>query len=228
MSGNKIFISYKYSDHMVAKLESSRTGTARDYVDWLQENRISGDDINKGEKDGEDLSQFSDDTIWTKLKEKIWDSSITIVLISKGMLESGVDEKDQWIPWEISYSLRTETRNQKRSNPNAVLAVVLPDENNSYDYFLEDSSYEEDGNSHPLTIVHTCNTFKIISDNMFNEKNPNVKYVDGEKIYSGDCNYISFAKWEDFLDKESIDYYLEKAAKIREKIDDYDITVNIK
>ena len=35
---------------MVAKLESSRTGTARDYVDWLQENRISGDDINKGEK----------------------------------------------------------------------------------------------------------------------------------------------------------------------------------
>lgn len=63
---------------------------------------------------------------------------------------------------------------------------------------------------------------------MFNEKNPNVKYVDGEKIYSGDCNYISFAKWEDFLDKESIDYYLEKAAKIREKIDDYDITVNIK
>lgn len=219
MSGKKIFISYKYSDHMVAKLESSRTGTARDYVDWLQENRISGDDINKGEKDGEDLSQFSDDTIWTKLKEKIWDSSITIVLISKGMVESGVDEKDQWIPWEISYSLRTEKRNQKKSNPNAVLAVVLPDENNSYDYFLEDTYYVEGGAIHPLTNVHTENTFKIISNNMFNKKEPNVKYIDGERIYIGNCGYIEHVKWDEFV--SHVDFYLDIARDIKKREEDY-------
>lgn len=193
----------------------------------MQKDQFSGDDINKAEKDGEDLSSFTDDTIWTKLKEKIWDSTITIVLISKGMVEQNVCEREQWIPWEISYSLRTEVRGKKRSNPNAVLAVVLPDENNSYDYFLEDSNYKENGNSYPLTIVHTGNTFKIISDNMFNEKDPNIKYVDGEKIYSGDCNYISFVKWEDFRDKNSVECYLNKAVNINEKKEKYNITVKL-
>ncbi|MBA4299088.1 MAG: hypothetical protein C0433_03120 [Cyclobacterium sp.] len=59
-------------------------------------------------------------------------SSTTIVLISKGMKKAGKPEYEQWIPWEISYSLRTTTIQERKSHRNAVLGIVLPDENNSY------------------------------------------------------------------------------------------------
>ncbi|MEX0720600.1 MAG: TIR domain-containing protein [Balneolaceae bacterium] len=100
-----IFISYKYKDNQVAPfLANQLSGVesiARNYVDKLQKYLKEEDHINLGEKDGESLEDFTDDTIKTKLKDKVRQSSITIVLISKGMKENGKPENEQWIPWRF-------------------------------------------------------------------------------------------------------------------------------
>lgn len=104
--GKKIFVSYKYGDDQVENLSYYENSTVRDYVTKFEDVLDSSDNIYKGESDGEDLSILSDDTIWEKLKDRIYDSSVTVIFISPGMKENWKLERDQWIPWEISYSLK--------------------------------------------------------------------------------------------------------------------------
>lgn len=102
---------------------------------------MSPKDVYKGENSDEDISEWSENRIWSHLKDKIHDSSITIVLISPNMKEPGKWQKSQWIPWEISYSLREVTRNDWTSHNNAILAVILPDKNGSYGYYNKNNLF---------------------------------------------------------------------------------------
>lgn len=225
----KIFVSYKYSDSLVEDLdlyEDSLFGrkkiptTARHYVNKLSEFLKNDDHIYKGEDDGESLENLSDSSISSKLGDKIFDSSITIVLISKGMKESYAFEKDQWIPWEVSYSLKKQTRVGKTSSTNGVLAIVLPDDVGSYEYYITWS--HECG----CRWLNTPFLFQILRENMFNAKNPNRRLCNGKWVYTGDNSYIQSVKWGDFISNPSI--YIDKAIELRDKKDDFIIVKKIK
>lgn len=221
----KIFISYKYADTNVRQNPNIywRQTRVRDYVDQLQE-LIGENNINKGEKDGEDMSVLQDTTIQSCLGDKIFDSSITLVLISPNMKEPYKSELDQWIPWEISYSLREQSRNGRQSKTNAIMAIVLPDRNNSYTYFLQEH------------ICPYCNTilyrtdrlFKILSANMFNRYNPTFSTCTHHKNSpeTGEFSYIPCVKWQDFI--EDIESNLIRVENIKAHMSLYDIKKNIK
>ena len=134
--GRKIFVSYKYKDYDVKVMTNVTQPTwPCDYVDYIKNKVLSSDDIYKGEESDEDISSWTEEAIWNHLKDKIYDSTITIVLISPNMKEFGRWQRSQWIPWEISYSLRETTRNNRTSHNNAILAVILPNKNGSYTYY---------------------------------------------------------------------------------------------
>ena len=142
--GRKIFVSYKYKDSDVQML--SMPGITQptwvcDYVEYIKKYILASDDIYKGENQDEDISAWPEYKIEEHLKAKIWDSSVTIVLISPNMKEPYKWEKSQWIPWEIQYSLRETTRNDRTSHNNAILAVILPNKNGSYDYYNKDNLF---------------------------------------------------------------------------------------
>ena len=224
--GHKIFVSYKFADDDVYNITNSMEGsTVRDYVDKIEETLKSdeSDHIYKGESDGEDLSYLSDDTIWQKLRNRIYDSTLTIVMISPNMRNRYKKEKQQWIPREISYCLKEVSRIDKNGTPvksktNAMLAVVVPDKNNDYSYY----TYEKICCTSGCRMLKTDTLFEIMRKNMFNLKDANKKDCeDGSTIWYGDSCYISSVKWEDFIkDKEK---YIDKAYEIQDKIEDYDI-----
>lgn len=226
--GRKIFVSYKYADDQVENLPSQVNSTVRDYVTLFEDLIDSSDHIYKGESDGEDLSIWDDDTIWQKLRDRIYDSSITIVFISPGMRESRKKDRDQWIPWEISYSLKETSRKNKNgdsitSKTNAMIAVVLPDITGSYSYYLESKTC---CNNH-CTMHHTEKLFQILKENKFNRKSAShIICSNGKKIWDCDCSYIAAVKWNVF--KNNYDEYISSAYERQKNIDDYDIVKTIK
>ena len=224
--GRKVFVSYKYGDTQVQDLnlyEETWLGKrkvqtkVRHYVDELADILDNEDHIYKGEDDGESLANFSDDHIASTLRDKIYDSSVTVVMVSKGMKNIWESEKEQWMPWEISYSLKESTRNGRTSLSNGVVAVILPDEWGSYGYYI---TYDSVCNCRSL---NTNFLFQILKDNMFNHKSPTISHCsNGSTIYHGDSCYVQSVKWEDF--KDNPNFYLEKAIHIRDNKEEYIIT----
>lgn len=220
--GHKIFVSYKYGDYDVAQLHGySNSGytTPRQYVSYIDD-AITGDygHVFKGEDDNTDLRYLTEATIWSKLCDRIYDSSLTIILISPNMKDPYKAENAQWIPWEVSYSLRQTTRSDRTSRTNAMLAVVLPNKQGSYDYYYTST---QSGS----TIHNTRMLFSIISNNMFNMKSPDRRLENGSYIYYGDCSYISSVKWQDFI--KDMDRYIDKAYEIQNNKEKYVITTQI-
>lgn len=216
---NKIFVSYKFGDSNVQKIANSSWlyTTVRDYVDLL-ENNLLDDHIYKWEGNDEDLSHLTDDVIKEKLKTRMRDSSITIVLVSPKMKEDK-DETLQRIPREISYSLKETTFEGRTNKTNGMLAVVLPDFNGSYDYAVT---------KHCATcnlIIRKTNTyFEILWRNMFNKKESNsylTTCCQNHAHHWDSHSYIYPIKWLDFISDPNS--YIAHASALRESSHEYDI-----
>lgn len=232
--GRKCFVTYKYKDEKVAVLQTAffedvnsvmqwnnRNTRVRDYVDLFQE-KIGRDHINLGERDGESLADFSAEAIETLLKQRIRQCSITIVILSKGMKEPAINEREQWMPWEISYSLRVVPTGGYTKQMNAVLGVVLPDESGNYEWY-----YTSNPNCNSIS-HHIAQLFKILRDNMFNILAKEYRECNGTQIHTKDePSFIKTVKWEDFMNGNNYTYYIEKAIQIKDDAGSYDVHVNL-
>ena len=129
-----------------------------------------------------------------------------------------VEEIEQWIPWEISYSLRNKARECGNSNMNAILAVVLPDRKGGYDYAMYSDGHD--------VFVKVDAFFEIILANMFNRRGVD-HYVDryGNSMYVPGDSYIALARWSDF--RSNPEHYIGLALRNRGEWDQFDIVKRI-
>jgi len=225
---SKVFISYKHRDGQVTQIhgvvvEEYGITTARNYVNILDPLLTDLGHICKAEDSGEDMGGLSEEAIAAKLADRLYDSTVSVVLISKGMHDVGKPEEEQWIPWEVSYSLKENTRGGRTSATNAMIAVVLPDESGTYDYFVTDHNCWW---CHART-WHKDRIFKILGSNMFNRLQPKLMNCRNQScgktnIHTGnDHSYIHPVKWEDFV--ADINGHINLALERQEELNNYDL-----
>lgn len=174
---HKTFISYKYSE-------------ARDLRDRIIE--ALGDDATyyKGEtSDSPDLTDTSTENIKKNLKDMMYDTSVTIVIISPNM------KKSKWIDWEIEYCLKNITRKNRTSHTNGVVGVIMK-YNGGYGWF-ESSNQNEDG---CLSISYEeTKVYDIINNNRFNQNPKIYSCTKCKTVNSLTGSYIAYVTEDDFL-----------------------------
>lgn len=198
---HKTFISYKYSEAQ---------GLRDDIIDAM------GDDATyyQGEtSDSPDLTDTSTENIKKNLRDMMFDTSVTIVIISPHMKES------KWIDWEIEYSLKKTTRKERQSQRNGVVGVIQKVKG-GYDWFKY-SEVKDDG--HVVNGYREKYLYDIIKNNRYNQ-NPMVYSCDKCKSVNAlTGSYIAFVEEDEFLDH--IDKYIDNAYdKSENDASGYDIT----
>lgn len=130
------------------------------------------------------MSDKSEDYIWEHLKDKIYDSTVTIVLVSPNMKEPNKCERNQWIPWELSYSVKKTTRGGRTSQRNALLVVILPDKNGEYSYYdnLKLFRILEKNINNGLANVVTWDDFTKYPNTSINKAVTNLNNIDEDLI----------------------------------------------
>lgn len=174
---HKTFISYKHSEAI----------GLRDRII-----RALGEDATfyQGETaDSPDLTDYKTETIKKHLTDMMFDTSVTIVIISPNIKES------KWIDWEIEYCLKKITRKDRTSQRNGVVAVIQK-RNGNYDWFKY-STINQDGCS--VFNYHEELVYKIIKDNRYNQKPKVYSCEICKSINALDGSYIAYVEEDDFL-----------------------------
>lgn len=199
---HKTFISYVY-------------GEANELRDKII--RAMGDDATyyKGEtSDSRDLGNLQDETIKKELSDMIFDTSVTIVIISPNM------KKSEWMDWEIKYSLREKTRNGVTRHANGLVGVIMK-YNGAYNWF---KCRIRNILGTFVTKYHDEYLLPIIKKNRNNQRPMQRYYNENERELYG--SYISFIEEEEFLANHN-NYINIAFTKSLDEGDGYDIVKNI-
>ena len=188
---HKTFISYKYSE-------------AQELRDKIIKSLGKDAIYYKGEtSDSPDLSDTKTENIKKHLTDMMYDTSVTIIIISPKMKES------KWIDWEIEYCLKHITRQNRTSHTNGIVGVIMKVDG-SYDWFKY-SKTNSDG--HSVCNYHTTKVYDIINKNRGNQEPKKYACETCKSIDALNGSYIAFVEEDVFLNNPTkyIDNAYEKS-----------------
>lgn len=188
---HKTFISYKYSEAQ---------GLRDEIIKHLGESA----QFYQGEtSESPDLTDNTTSTIKKHLSDMMYNTSVTILIISPHMKES------KWIDWEIEYCLTKYSREDRTSHMNGIVGVIQK-VNGGYEWFRNSERFD-DGSS--AFVYKEDYLYSIIKNNRFNQVPK--QYVDKKhKTYDRlTGSYISFVDEDEFLSdpKKYIDNAFDKS-----------------
>ncbi|WP_163518257.1 TIR domain-containing protein [Gelidibacter japonicus] len=194
------FIAYKYSE-------------AQDLRDEIIEKLGADASYYQGETaESPDMTGETIDRIKNGLKDMIFGTSVTIVIISPNLKQS------KWVDWEIEYSLKEYKRQTTTSRTNGIVGVIMK-YNGSYDWLIS-RSQNSDG----------CTTRYIDSSKLYDIVNGNRYNLETDDKYScKNCksfdqlngSYIALVEEESFLVNPS--HYIENAYDKRNATENYNL-----
>lgn len=173
----KTFISYKYSE-------------AQDLRDEIIKALGTDASFYQGETcDSPDMTDLKTSTIKKNLTDMMFNTSVLIVIISPNIKQS------KWIDWEIEYCLQNNTRKDRTSQTNGVIAVIKK-VNGGYGWF-KTQNQQIDGCT--TSSYSTALVYDIINKNRFNQE-PKVYSCEKCKcVTEATASYISYIDEESFL-----------------------------
>lgn len=195
------FITYKYSeaqdlrDKIIAKL-----GEHASYY--------------KGETaDSPDLTATSVQNIKENLKDAIFGTSVTIVIISPNLKNS------KWVDWEIEYSLKEYKRGTTTSRTNGLIGIVMK-VNGSYDWLIYSVTNSDGCTSRSF---HDHKLYDIIKGNRLNLNSINKYSCPICKTFDAlSGSYIALVEEDKFL--ANTDFYIENAYDKSKRAWEYDLS----
>lgn len=198
----KTFISYKYSE-------------AQSLRDKIIESLGEAALYYKGETStSPNLTDTSTQNIKNNLKKMIFDTTVTIIVVSPNIKQS------KWIDWEIEYSLKEYKRNSRASKTNGIVAVIQKI-NGDYSW-IRKKNIKNDG--HSTYTNDTSFLFDIINNNRFNQVPKEYICEDCLTVDANKGSYISIIEEDDFL--KNPDFYIENAYQKSQNVENYNLKKN--
>ena len=196
----KTFISYRYSE-------------AQSVRDRILDALGADTTYYQGETaDSPDLTDTSTENIKRTLTEMMYDTSVTIVVVSPNIKQS------KWIDWEIEYSLKEITRKGRTSRTNGVIGVIQ--EVNGRCDWLVARTRKEDGCT--VRSIDDAKLYPIISDNRYNQTVKTYACANCRTYNQLHGSYISLVDESDFM--ADVDKYIENAFDKSENANGFELT----